>query len=74
MTWFGRVESLRFHPVFGMYARSRLTSPEYPVPVTTDSLYLDDYPKHIQSRMQPGWRFRWTITKDVDTLEARPLD
>ncbi len=72
MTWYGQVEAVRFHPFFGLYARSRLTSPEYPVPVTTDCLYLDDYPPGTQAAMRPGWRFRWTITKQIDRLDPSP--
>ena len=69
MTWDGQVLQVRMHEVFGAYAFSRLTSPTY-WPVTTDCLFLTDYPPHIRSQMVvPGWRFRWTITKDVDRLE-----
>lgn len=72
MTWFGRVDAIKVHPYFGPYAFSRLTSSEYPIPVTTDCLYLKDYPPHVRSVMVPGWRFRWTITREIDRLDPSP--
>ncbi len=72
MTWHGLVADIRTDPNLGRYAYSLLRSPLYPVSVTTDCLFLDDYPAHIRMRMVPGWTFLWTIDGAIDRLEDAP--
>ncbi len=72
MTWHGLVADIRFDPQFGRYAYALLRSPTYPVSVTTDCLFLNHYPIHIQTRMIPGWNFIWTIDGALDRLEDDP--
>ncbi len=68
MTWDGQVVDVRVGEL-GPYAYSKLSAPDYP-PCTCTELLLGDYPPYIRSQMVvPGWRFRWTITKDVDRLD-----